>query len=360
MINADRLLESFLTLARIDNPSGQEAAMAAEVMVRLRELGLEPQQDSKGNVIAAVPGWGEPLLLSAHLDSVAPAVGKQPFVDDGVVRGDGTTVLGADDLAGVTAILEGLRSAMEAPGSHRAAEVVFTVEEEVGLRGSRALDFGRLHARLGVALDLNGDVGGICVSAPAQDAIRVAIRGRAAHAGVAPEQGISAIQVAAEAIAAMPLGRIDAETTANIGVITGGAATNIVAEHVAIKAEARSRDEGQLDRQTAAMRRAFEAAAGRYGAELEFTVERAYGPLRVAPDSTIVRLCRKAATSAGVEARLVETGGGSDVNIFSMHGIEAVNLSVGYREIHTPAEHIAVADLQRAARMVEALLLVEL
>ncbi len=359
MIDANRLRDSFLALVRIDNPSGQEVAMAEAVMARLRDLGLLPEQDGKGNVIAAMAGRGEPLLLSAHLDSVAPAVGKEPVVADGVVRSAGVTVLGADDLAGVAAILEGVRSARKQDGHCRAAEIVFTVEEEIGLHGARALDYRRLRSKLGVALDLNGELGGICISAPAQDAIRVTIHGRAAHAGVAPEQGVSAIRVAAEAIAAMPLGRIDSETTANVGVIEGGAATNIIPDRVMLKAEARSRDASKLDRQTKAMRAAFEAAASHHGAAVDFQAERAYGPIRVAEDAPIVQLCRRAVQAIGLEPCLIATGGGSDVNVFGMHGIAAVNLSIGYREIHTPGEHISLSDLEQAARLVEALLTAE-
>ena len=163
MIDTDRLLQTFLALSRIDNPSKHEDAMASAVMTRLRELGLKPEQDAKGNIIAALEGQGEPLLLNAHLDSVAPAVGKAPVVDGDVVRSSGDTVLGADDLAGVAAILEGIQSALGHPASVRAAEIVFTVEEEIGLFGARELDYGRLRSRTGVALDMNGDVGGICV-----------------------------------------------------------------------------------------------------------------------------------------------------------------------------------------------------
>ncbi len=358
MSESSQTLATFLELVRIDNPSGQEQAMAAAVRQRLDSLGIDSRQDTMGNIIAFVPGRGEPLLLNAHLDSVTPATGKQPVVKHGIVRSAGETVLGSDDLAGVAAILEGLRGAL-ATGRHRAAEIVFTVQEEIGLRGARGLAYEQLRSRMGVALDLNGEVGGICVSAPAQDSIQVTIKGRAAHAGIAPEQGIDAIRVAAEAIMAMPLGRIDAETTANVGVIEGGAATNIVPALVSLKAEARSRDEDKLDRQTAAMRDAFERAAARHGAEIEWHTERSYGPIKMDPDAPIVALCRKAVEALGIEPRLVETGGGSDVNIFNMHGIAAVNLSIGYREIHSSDEHIAVADLEQAARLVEALLTIE-
>lgn len=345
----------FTSLVQVDNPSGQEQAMAQAVIARLRALGLEPQQDAKGNVIAPVPGEGEPLLLSAHLDSVAPAVGKRPVVADGIVRSSGDTVLGADDLAGVSAILEAVQAA-RANGKHRAAEIVFTVEEEVGLNGARSLDFSKVTAKLGVALDLNGEVGGICVSAPAHEQITVTITGKAAHAGVAPEKGVSAIVVAAEAINTMPLGRIDAETTANIGTIEGGAARNIVPEHVKIVGEARSRDDAKLDRQVAAMRRAFEDAAAKHGAQVSFESYRAYGSQKIATDAPIVQLCQAAARRAGLQPQLIETGGGSDVNIFNMRGIAAVNLSVGYKEIHSTNEQIAVADLEKAARLVYALL----
>jgi tripeptide aminopeptidase len=211
-------------------------------------------------------------------------------------------------------------------------------------------------AKQGVALDLNGEVGGICISAPAHEQISVTITGKAAHAGVAPEEGISAIVVAADAISRMQLGRIDAETTANIGTISGGAARNIVPEQVQIVGEARSRDEAKLERQVAAMRQAFEEAAQRYGAQLDVQTFRAYGAQKIAPDAPIVQLCQSAVQRIGLEPRLVETGGGSDVNVFNTNGIQAVNLSLGYQEIHSTNEHIAIADLEKCARLVFALL----
>lgn len=358
MINEARLLATFTELVEVDNPSGQEAAMARRVMGLLQAEGLTPVQDAKGNIITVVPGAGAPLLLSAHLDSVAPATGKRAVVRDGVVYSAGDTVLGADDLAGLAAILEAVRAVRSNGAQHRAAELVFTVEEEVGLKGARGLDWSKITAKEGVALDLNGDVGGICVSAPAQDTLRVTVIGKAAHAGVAPENGINAILVAAEAITHMPLGRIDRETTANIGTIKGGLAKNIVPDRVELLGEARSRDEAKLQAQTAAMQRAFQEAAAKYGAQVEIVVTREYGALQMAHDAPIVQLCQQAAKRAGLTPKLIETGGGSDVNIYNMHGISAVNLSVGYREIHSTKEHIAVEDLVKAARLIEALLVV--
>ncbi len=356
MVDSVRLVQTFLALSRIDNPSKHESAMASEVMKRLGALGLQPYQDAKGNIIAVLEGEGEPLLLNAHLDSVAPAVGKAPVVDGDFIRSGGDTVLGADDLAGVSAILEGVQCALAGQARVRAAEIVFTVEEEIGLFGARELDYSRLRSRMGVAFDLNGEVGGICVSAPAQASISAVVHGKAAHAGVAPEEGIDAVRVAAQAIAVMPLGRIDEETTANIGIIAGGTARNIVPDKVEITAEARSRDESKLDRQIEAMHDAFVHAAEQHGARLDWTVNRAYGPLRIADDAPIVERCRAAIVSLGLEPRLVATGGGSDVNIFNMNGIEAVNLSIGYLDIHSTNEHIAIKDLANAASLVEALL----
>lgn len=356
MIDQQRLIDTFVALVEVDNPSGQETEMARFVMDLLRREDLVPEQDAKGNVITRVPGQGEPLLLSAHLDSVAPATGKRAIIDNGIIRSGGDTVLGSDDLAGIAAIIEAVRSVRSNGGGHRAAELVFSVEEEVGLKGIKALDWSKITAKQGVALDLNGEVGGICVASPGHDMLEVTIFGKAAHAGVAPEQGISAILVAAEAITAMPLGRIDEETTANVGTIQGGAARNIVPERVDLLCEARSRDNNKLRAQTDAMRTAFEAAAARHGARAEVVVTHQYDASLFPPDAPIVRLCQEAATKAGLTPKLVETGGGSDVSVLNMHGIEAVNLSVGYREIHSTAEHIAVADLEKAARLVEALL----
>ncbi len=356
MINPERLLATFCELVSIDNPSGAEAAMAAHVSGRLRALGLDPKQDRKGNLVTAVPGTGAPLLLSAHLDSVSPAMGKEAVVRDGVVYSAGDTVLGADDLAGVAAMIEAITALREAGTAHRAAELVFSVEEEIGLKGVKELDWSLITATQGVALDLNGPVGGICVAAPAHDTLAIIVHGRAAHAGVAPEAGISAIRVASEAISAMPLGRIDAETTANIGTIQGGAARNIVPDRVELIGEARSRDLAKLDRVIAETRAAFTAAAERHSATVELDIVRQYGPMLFSADSAIVQLCQRAVSAIGLQPALVETGGGSDVSVFNMHGVEAVNLCIGYHEIHSTQEHIAVADLVNAARLIASLL----
>ncbi len=356
MINDNRLLATFLDLVRIDNPSGGEGPIAAHVQTLLEGLGLTVEQDPIHNLLARLPGEGAPLLLNAHMDSVVPCIGVRPIVADGVIRSSGDTVLGADDLAGVAAIIEGVRATHDRGGPHRAAEILFTVQEEVGLYGAAQFDTSKLQAREGVTFDSGGDFGGITIGAPSQDSLYVMISGRAAHAGVAPERGISAIVVAAEALAAMPLGRIDDETTANIGMIKGGDATNIVPDRVELWGEARSHNQEKLVAQVEAMVAACEEAARVRGANVKIEITHKYDAYRLTADMPMIQKLSAALREMGFEPHLQISGGGSDVNILVQHGIQLANLSVGYREIHSTDEHIAVADLQRAAELVARLL----
>lgn len=356
MADEQRVLATFLDLVRIDNPSGGEGPIAAHIRAELERLGLSVQQDQIHNLYAHVPGDGAPLLLNAHMDSVAPCHGVRPVVENGIIRSSGDTVLGADDLAGVTAILEGVRATLERGGPHRAAEIVFTVQEEIGLRGAALFDTRVLQAREGITLDSGGDFGGITVGAPSQDSLRVIVHGRASHAGVAPERGINAIVVAAEALAAMPLGRIDHETTANIGIIKGGEATNIVPDRVELWGEARSHDQEKLVAQVQAMVGAFEAAARKHGGNVTVEVTHKYDAYRLPEQLPILQRVVAELRGMGHEPRLQISGGGSDVNIFAQRGLQVVNISVGYREIHSTAEQIALADIVRAAELVERLL----
>ena len=243
MINPDRLVNTFLDLVRIDSPSGQEAIIGRELQARLTALGLAAGIDEHGNVIARLDGDGVNwLLLSAHMDTVGQDTGIQPIIRDGVISSDGTTILGGDDKSGVAAILETIAVLQEQRLSHPPLEVVITVGEEVGLLGAKLVDKSILRAKQGIVMDAGGPIGHIVISAPGQDSLQITVHGVAAHAGSEPEKGINAIRVAAEAIAAMPLGRIDFETTCNIGIIEGGTARNIVPDIVKITGEARSRD----------------------------------------------------------------------------------------------------------------------
>ncbi|MGE5140747.1 MAG: M20/M25/M40 family metallo-hydrolase, partial [Rudaea sp.] len=256
MINQDRLVNTFLDLVRIDSPSGSEGEAAQYVAGVLRELGLEPRIDEMGNVTARLEGKGKPLLLSAHMDNVEPGRGITPVIENGDIKSDGKTVLGADDLAGVAAILEGLRSLIEDQAEHIPLELAITTQEEVGLAGAKGLDLEQFKAKEGVVLDSGGAVGKITISAPTHNELDATITGKAAHSGSSPEKGIDAIRIAAEAITHMKLGRIDKETTANIGMIRGGTARNAVPEQVDLTGEARSRNPKKAERQIKAMKQA--------------------------------------------------------------------------------------------------------
>jgi len=354
LINEERLLHTFLDLVRIDSPSGHEEAMGRELAGRLAALGLTVERDASGNVIGRLHGDkpdGDWLLVNAHMDTVGKDRGITPVIRDGVIYSDGSTILGADDKSGVAIILEVLQVLKERKMPHRPLEVLFTVEEETHLGREGRIDLARLRAREGVVLDSGGPIGTFIISAPSQDKLEATVRGRAAHAGAEPEKGINAIRVAAEAIVGMPLGRIDEETTANIGVIEGGTATNIVPELVTMKGMARSRDDAKLERQTAAMVRALEEAAARHGATVDVKVTRAYHSYRVAEDAPIRRKVEAAIRRVGLEPLPQPSGGGSDANIFNHAGIQCVPLSTGMADVHTKEEHIAIADMVACAKL---------
>lgn len=263
MINETRLLEQFMTLVQIDSETGFEKNISERLQQKLTALGCDVVEDDAaaktgheaGNIFANLPpskGMEHLpcILFTSHMDTVVPGKGIKPRLDeDGYLRSDGTTILGSDDKAGCAAILEALQVLQEQHVPHGPIQIVITTGEESGLIGSRMIDTSKLKADFGYALDSNGPVGDIIVAAPAQAKINVKVYGKSAHAGINPEDGISAIQVASKAISKMPLGRIDAETTANIGSFAGGQQTNIVCDYVQIKAEARSLSMEKLKRQ---------------------------------------------------------------------------------------------------------------
>jgi len=356
MINRDRLVSTFLELVRIDSPSGQEQEIARHLTAELRSLGLTVERDTTGNIIARLAEEGQPILLNAHVDTVHPGRGVKPVIEDGVIKSDGSTILGADDKSGVAVILEVLRVLVEQDLAHPPLEVALTVSEEKGLKGAKGLDLTRLRAQEGIVLDSGGEIGTIVVSAPSQDKIRAVVHGKAAHAGVEPEKGINAILVAAEAITAMPLGRIDEETTANLGRIQGGTATNIVPDQAEIEGEARSRDERKLEAQVQAMTEALKKAANRHGATVEIDVQRSYSTFKLSEEDGIVRRAVAAARTLGLTPALVPSGGGSDANIFNAAGITTINISAGMEKVHTKEEQVAVADMVKCAEFLLAIL----
>lgn len=369
MVNESRLIDTFMELVRVDSESGDEAEICKLLEQKFKELGLDVFVDDTmsqtghgaGNLFAEWPATAgqesaTPILFTCHMDTVTPGKGIKPRLDDdGYIRSDGTTILGSDDKAGLAALLEGILVMKEQGKAHGPVQFVITVGEESGLVGAKAIDPANLKGKLGFALDSNGEVGYISVAGPSQAQIRVKVYGKSAHAGVNPEDGISAIQVASKAIARMPLGRIDPETSANIGRFSGGGPTNIVCDYVEIDAEARSLNEEKLHAQVQAMREAFESAAEEFGARAEFESEIIYPGFNFDEDAPVVQLATKALANIGREAKLEKSGGGSDANIFNGHGVPTVNLSIGYEEIHTTKEKIPVKELVKTTELVIAI-----
>ncbi|HYB44820.1 MAG TPA: M20/M25/M40 family metallo-hydrolase [Candidatus Methylomirabilis sp.] len=371
LVDAARVKDEFIDLVSIASPSRREGAMARRLEAILKGMGASVEVDDAGekvggetgNLLARFAGNrspAPPFLLSAHMDTVGPAEAIHPVVDGSIVRTDRTSVLGGDDKAGIVAILEAVRVLRERAIPHGDLELVLTICEESGLRGAKGFDTGRLRSRRGLVLDVDG-VCELITRAPAANHLNATIHGLAAHAGICPEQGLSAIQLAAGAIAGMKLGRIDGETTANIGVIHGGLAGNIVPDRVAIRGEARSLSVPKLEAQTAHMRERFQAAvAGRsvrvggrlHEARVEVEVRRQYEPLNISDDASIVGLVRAAAAARGRECPTRATGGGSDANVFAERGIEVANLGCGMREIHTVNEWVDLRDVVATAELV--------
>lgn len=371
MLNKDRLKDLLIELVQIDSHSLKEYEIAMRLKRELEEIGAEVWIDdagekvkgSVGNLIAHFPGnvaGAEPILLSAHMDTVVPGEGVVPILDGTILRSNGRTVLGGDDKSGIAIICEALRVVHENRLPCSDIDVIFTICEESGLLGAKCLDISRLRAKTGLVLD-SDSVGYLFTKAPAANRMEFQIHGLEAHAGVCPEKGVSAIQVAADGISKMRLGRIDKETTANIGRIQGGMAVNIIPNSVVLKGEARSHSEEKLNQQTdhmltclkeAAQRATLGTDGKRFQATVESKIERDYDSMAIPDDSPIVQLVQSAARNLGMELKTQATGGGCDANILNKKGLEVANLSTGMREIHTVNEWLDLNDLNISAEMV--------
>lgn len=362
MINRERLLATFLRLVQIDSPSYRERKVADFVKSILTELGLYVFEDQAGdqingqagNLYAHWPGVGigPGILFCTHLDTVDPGRRVKPKLWGGVVYSSGKTILGADDKAGVAAVLEAVRVIRELNWSTQSVELLFTVAEEQGLVGAKHLDAERITAGYGFVLDSDGPPGKIITRAPSQDRILATVWGRAAHAGIDPEAGINAIQAASRGIAPLQLGRIDAETTANIGIIRGGLATNIIPERVTVEGETRSLDDTKRAALTAEICRRFTEGVESAGARVEFEIELVYPSFRLGPDELVVQIAQQAIVRIGLEPRLEQSGGGSDANILNALGLPTANISCGMQKVHTTEEFIVVEDLVKTAELV--------
>jgi tripeptide aminopeptidase len=354
-VQHDDALALFLELAALPSPPGQERAVADVVLRYLRDLGLEPDEDGAGAEIDSTMGniyarleptaEGTPLFFCAHLDTVPPSGPLEPVVEDGVVRNAGGTILGADNKSAVVAMLEGVRLVLAEGRPHAGIELIFTPKEEVGLIGVMAFDHDRLHADVGYVYDQAAPIGEIILGAPHAQAMQVTFHGRAAHSGMFPEEGRSAIQAAARAIADLRLGRIDEESTANVGTISGGTAGNIVPEWCTFLAEARCQDEQRLNELVQEMLDVFSFAATSSDCEVETKTRKDYRGYRFKRDDDVIVLAAAALTRCGHEPTYALSGGAADANVFNERGRRCANLANGMTDIHTPDERIAVADL---------------
>ena len=363
MVNKQRLVDEFLELVQIDSESGHEGNIAKVLKSKLETLGLDVIEDDtkaqtglgSGNLIGRLKGsldGVDPILFSCHFDTVTPGNGVKPVIKEDVIETDKTTILGADDKAGIAALLEGIRILKEAEIAHGDVEFVLTAGEEVGLMGASALDKKSLNAKYGFALDSGGSVGEIIVASPDHGKIVAKVHGVAAHAGVAPEAGVSAIEIAAKAITNMPLGRLDEELTANIGMINGGERTNIVCDYVELVGEARAITFSKLENQMRRMGEALENAAKERGCtvDVDITFERVGYKLEAT--DPVVKVAQKALTTIGRKPNLQATGGGSDANIFTINGIPTANLGVGYLDIHSKDEKMPISELVKLSELV--------
>jgi len=357
-INRKRLVRTFLDMININSPSFHEGRMGDYLESKLRPLGFRvtrQRYDKSFNIIAFRKGSNKqssPLILSAHMDTIEPTEGIRYRVTDKIIRSTGSTVLGADDKSAIAQIIEAVAVVAEHDISHGDIEIVITSAEERGLHGAKNLDHTKIKGRHALVLDSGGRVGRIVIAAPTQVTYEMRVTGRSAHAGMEPEKGINAIRVAAEIIAAVPDGRIDKETTANIGMISGGTATNVVTKEVVLRGEVRGRNTAVLKRIKGDIFRKARAIAGERKARVRITEDQEYRSFRIDEGDPFLGFVKDIFLTCGISPEPVITGGGSDANIFNATGIRAINISNGMQNVHSSEEFIEIKDLERGCQIV--------
>ncbi len=361
------IVDYFISLVTIDSESKQEKDVALKIAKDLKELGAEEVKFDNanektggniGNLYAYFKGdvKKDPILFCAHMDTVIPGKNIKPQIKDGIIFSDGTTVLGSDDKSGIAEIFWAIKTLKENNEKLPPIEVLFTISEEIGLLGAKYLDYSMIKSKFGYAFDSHR-IGEIVLGAPYQNSMEYIVYGKESHAGAAPELGINAIKLSAEAITKMPLGRIDEETTSNVGIIEGGRATNIVPPKVVMKAEARSRNLDKLNDVTEKMSKALLETAekyvlGEHKARVEIKVEREYDAFLISEDDPAVVLAKKAAEKLNIEFTSAVGGGGSDANIFNSKGVKMLIAGSGMNKVHTKEEYIPIEDLENGAKWI--------
>lgn len=362
LIKKERLVNNFLEMLKQESPSYEELPMGKWLLEYLSQRGIEAYMDecaseiggNCGNIIAHIKGnfKSSPLCLAAHMDQVAPCRNIIPKIEGNLIKTDGTTTLGGDDKAGIAVILEALEHILEDELPHREMYLLFTVCEEKGLIGAKYLDISKLKAENIVIVDAAGPAGIIAYKAPAMRTMEVVFKGKKAHAGIEPEKGINAIKVASDAISQMHIGRIDEETTSNIGRIEGGGATNIVTDEVRFTAEIRSHSIEKLEYETNYMRSCCRNSADKYYADFEFKVDMECPNLELSQDSYVYRLCINAFRDEDIDPKPLIIGGGSDANILCGKGYKCAIISVGMDKVHTSEETLSIDDMLKTARVI--------
>ncbi len=346
MVNQKRLINNFIKLVKIDSPSGEEVKMGLEMKKQLGKLGCKVKIDKIGNVIGRLKGEGKDFfMLNSHIDTVEPGRGIKPVIRGDNIFSDGETILGADDKAGVAVIIETLQILKDKKIKHKPLEIVLTAQEETGTDGAQALAYSEIKSSRGLTID-SPEWGNIVVASPYIFILDVTVKGKDAHAST-PEDGIDAIKVASEAISKIKLGRISKQTTANIGNIKGGTVRNGVAAEVQIQGEARSHDKKQGQEKIESMIKAFEDAAERYGATVKINSFLGCPGYSYKKSDKFIKEIAKVMKTHKVPANMKVTGGGSDVNIFNVKGIDCVDIGVGYDNCHTTREKVSIKKMTK-------------
>jgi tripeptide aminopeptidase len=362
MIREERLFALFENLCMIDAPALKERACVDWTKAYLSDIGLDVWEDDAGskiggnanNVIAKLPGnvKGAPkIFLSAHFDTVEPTAGLDIEVRDGVYFSKSDTILGADDKAGMAPAIEAVHAIAESGAPCGDIFLVFSCAEEIGLQGAFACEIQDLDLDLGYVFDTGPPVGSFVNHVGTHDKIDVRVVGKPAHAGKDPEHGINAIHVMGRALSTMRIGRIDDDTTSNVGLITGGTAVNVVAAECRARCEARSFDTQKLEQQSKHMIECFRSAAAEFGADVDVDHRRAYSGYHIEERSDVVQRALNAARSAGFDFPLRKTLGGSDANAYNLKGVPTIVCGTGMKEIHTHNEHVSKQDLVDLTRL---------
>jgi len=368
LVNKERMLAEFKEVVAVPCHTLQERPVFEMLRAKLEALGFTVEEDDAGeklggncgNLWAFLPGnkvGAVSVLLSAHMDGVEPCGGTTVVQKDGVIYSDSTTILGGDDKSGVVAILEGVRMLVEENAEHGDIQILFTIAEEGGVNGSRCMDRSKLKAQVAYALDGEGAPGEIVIGAPGQYRYKISVHGKKAHGGLEPEKGINAIMIAAKALAEVKrYGRIDEETTCNIGIIGGGVATNVVPDLVEIEGDVRSRNNEKLEAIREEVVSTICNAVEKHGAKVTAEVEHKYSSFLIDTESTVVKLAKSACAMYGFTPDITQTGGGSDANFLNAYGVPCVILGTGMQNVHTVEEFIKEEDLYNSALMVYGIL----